>query len=69
MTVKINSPDAAQQGTSPCYTDSSDLAAFAQRIGRPSLYSICFDYNETGGPTIDASDLSMFASYIQAACP
>jgi hypothetical protein len=68
VTVKLNSMDAAQQGTSPCYTDSSDLAAFAQRLGRVALYSICFDYNENGPPTIDASDLSFFAAYIQANC-
>ena len=68
VTVKLNSWDAAQQGTSPCYTDSSDFAAFAQRLGRAVLYSICFDYNETGGPMIDSSDLASFASRIQANC-
>jgi type 1 fimbria pilin len=68
VTVKLNSTDAANQGTSPCFTDSSDLAAFAARIGKPAQYNICFDYNETGGPTIDSSDLAFFASVIGAAC-
>ena len=66
VTVKINSTDGGV--SSPCFTDSSDLASFAARIGKPAQYNICWDYNETGGPTIDSSDLAFFAAVIGAAC-
>ena len=68
VSVKLNSTDAASQGISPCFTDSADLAGFAARIGKPAQYSICWDYNESGGPTIDSADLAFFASVIGAAC-
>jgi hypothetical protein len=58
--VKTNSPDAPP--ASPCGIDASDLSAISSRLGRPDLYSICFDYNESGPPTIDSSDLGFFAA-------
>ena len=68
VSVKLNSTDAASQGISPCFTDSADLAGFAARIGKSTQYNICWDYNESGGPTIDSADLAFFASVIGAAC-
>ena len=62
--VKINSADG---GSSPCFVDSSDLAAFAQKLGQMNNYNICFDYNESGSP-IDASDLAFFATLFRGAC-
>ena len=64
--IRINSPDTATG--SPCHVDASDLAALAERLGRPESYSICFDYNESGPPTIDASDLTFFASTLGSQC-
>ena len=64
--VKINSTDAVS--ASPCFTDGADLSALAARLGRPEAWSICFDYNESGPPTIDAGDLAFFASTLGAAC-
>lgn len=64
-TVKINSTDAGV--SSPCFTDASDLAALATKLGSVPNYNICFDYNETG-TVIDASDLAFFASLLGAAC-
>ena len=66
VTVKLNSTDGGS--SSPCFTDSSDLARLAARIGKPAQYTICFDYNETGGPTIDSGDLAFLAGVIGAAC-
>ena len=68
VTVKINSPDVASQGVSPCFIDSGDLAAFASRIGKPASWNVCMDYNESGGPTLDSSDLSFIAAVLGAAC-
>jgi len=65
--IRINSPDTAT--ASSCHVDASDLAALAERLGRPESYSICFDYNESGPPTIDASDLAFFASRLGSQCP
>ena len=67
VTVKINSTDTLT-ASGPCFTDSSDLAVFASRIAKPAFYTICLDYNESGGPTIDSSDLAFMASVLGAAC-
>ena len=64
--IRINSPDTAT--ASPCHVDASDLGALAERLGRPESYNICFDYNESGPPTIDAGDLSYFASTLGNQC-
>jgi len=64
--IRTNSPDIAT--ASPCHVDASDLSALAQRLGRPESYNICFDYNESGPPTIDAGDLSYFASTLGNQC-
>jgi hypothetical protein len=66
-TVKLNSTDQAQNGTSPCFTDASDLAAFAAVLGAGSAGNICFDFNEFDD-FIDASDLAFFAAVLGAAC-
>ena len=63
--IKTNSPDT--QAASPCFVDSSDLAALAARIGRPSRYSICYDWNADGG--VDSSDLAYLAAATDHACP
>jgi len=68
VSVKINSPDNAQQGTSPCFTDADDLVIMASRLGRPAFYNICQDFNESGGPTLDSSDLAYFAAVLGAGC-
>jgi len=66
--VNINSTDTG--AASPCFTDSSDLAAFAPILGSSAAggapYSICFDYNESG--FVDSSDVSFFAQVLGAAC-
>lgn len=64
--VNINSADFGSAW--PCFTDHSDLAAFATRLGRVDRWDICFDFNESGPPTIDAADLAFFASSLGAAC-
>lgn len=64
--VKTNSPDAVP--ASPCAVDASDLGALASRLGIPAQYNICFDYNESGGPSIDASDLAAFAGWLGGGC-
>ena len=56
--IRINSPDTG--AASPCHVDQSDLGTFAARLGVPSQYDVCSDFNESG--TIDASDLSFFAA-------
>jgi hypothetical protein len=61
--LRINSPDAGV--TSPCAVDLSDLSALAERMGYPSLYDFCFDYNDDGA--IDAGDLALFASALGVA--
>jgi hypothetical protein len=66
IAVKTNSPDHVP--ASPCAVDASDLGALASRLGNAAQYNICFDYNESGGPTIDASDLAFFASLLGAGC-
>ena len=63
--IKTNSPDT--RTASACFVDSSDLVALAARIGRPSRYTICFDYNEDGA--VDSSDLAYFAAATGRACP
>jgi hypothetical protein len=60
--VNINSTDTGL--ASPCFTDSSDLTAFATKIG--GAHDICFDYNESG--FVDSGDVSYFATVIGAAC-
>jgi hypothetical protein len=55
--LRINSPDSGT--ASPCAVDAGDLSAFASRLGVPSRYDFCFDYNDDGA--IDGSDLSRFA--------
>lgn len=63
--VKVNSPD-----TGNCFVDSSDLSAFASKLGKryPNpAYSICFDYNEDG--YIDSGDFSFFSAHWMAHCP
>jgi hypothetical protein len=64
--VKTNSPDHVP--ASPCAVDASDLSSLATRLGNPAAYDICYDYNESGGPTIDASDLAFFATFLGAGC-
>lgn len=64
--IRINSPDTTT--ASPCHVDASDLATFAVLLGRPESYSICFDYNESGPPTINAGDLAFFASTLGSQC-
>lgn len=49
--------------------DAADLAALASRFGNPGRFDFCFDWNESGGPTIDASDLSSFALHLGHRCP
>ena len=61
--IHVNSPDTGT--ASPCVVDQSDLAAFAARLGKPALYSICFDYDESG--SIDASDFAFFAAALDRA--
>ncbi len=56
--ILVNSPDTG--GATPCALDASDLSALAARLGVPSRYSICSDFDESG--VIDASDLSFFAA-------
>lgn len=65
--VKVNSPDVGG-ATSPCHTDASDLAEFAARFGDPDRWDICFDFNESGPPTINASDLAGFAAALGSRC-
>jgi hypothetical protein len=62
--IRINSPDAP--GASPCAVDASDLSALGERMGRPDRYSICFDYDESGG--VNAGDLSYFAAAMGPYC-
>jgi hypothetical protein len=62
--IKTNSPDT--RAASPCFVDNSDLMALAARMGRPSRYGICFDYNEDGA--VDSSDLAFFAAALGRAC-
>ena len=64
--VRVNSTDVGG-ATSACVTDASDLAVLSTVLGRPSAYSICFDYNESGSP-VDASDLAYFAAALGAHC-
>ena len=65
LPIKLNSPDTAT--ASACLVDASDISGLAQRLGRPDQYSICFDYNESGG--INAGDVSFFAAALGRACP
>ena len=65
--IKINSTDT--ELASACATDAGDLSALVARLGRSDQWSICFDYNESGPPTIDAGDLSYFAAALGAHCP
>lgn len=65
LPIKINSTDSGT--ASPCFTDASDLAALATKLGRPDLWDLCFDYNESGAP-VDASDVAYFANSLGAAC-
>jgi hypothetical protein len=67
LPVKINSPDHLP--ASPCYVDAADVSALAGVLGIPAQYHICYDYNESGPPTINASDLSYFASLLGTGCP
>jgi hypothetical protein len=62
--VNINSTDTGL--ASPCFTDSSDLTAFAAVLGNVPMYTICLDFNETGA--IDSSDLAFFSGVLGAAC-
>jgi hypothetical protein len=64
--VKTNSPDEVP--ASPCAVDASDLSALANKLGSIVNYDICFDYNESGPPTIDASDVAFFAALLGAGC-
>ena len=65
--VKTNSPDLLP--ASPCRADASDVSAVAALLGRADRYTACADWNESGPPTIDAGDLSYFASQFGAQCP
>lgn len=63
--ILVNSPDI--NAAAPCAVDASDFSAFVTVFAHPERYGICFDYNESG--TVDASDLSYFASAFHSACP
>jgi hypothetical protein len=65
-TVKTNSPDHLP--ASPCNVDAADVSGLAFVLGRSDRYDICKDYNESGPPTVNAGDLSFFASLLGAAC-
>lgn len=65
LPIRINSTDTGV--ASPCYVDACEVAALAIKLGRPDLWSLCFDYNESG-PPIDASDLAYLAHYFGATC-
>lgn len=67
LPVKINSPDHVP--ASPCHVDAADLSSLAGVLGNSLLYSFCYDYNETGPPTINAGDLSYFAALLGVECP
>ena len=64
--VGINSTDTGL--ASPGFVDAADLATLAAALGNPARYSMCLDYNESGGPTIDAGDLAYFATALGARC-
>lgn len=64
--VKTNSPDHLP--ASPCNVDAADISGLAFVLGRSDRYDVCKDYNESGPPTINAGDLSFFASLLGAAC-
>ncbi len=65
--VKVNSPDFAHQGITPCYVDAADLAAFASKFGDLAVSNPEMDFNELH-ETIDLSDLAYFAASLGAAC-
>lgn len=65
--LRLNSTDQAHAGTSPCFTDASDLAAFAQVLGTTSTGKFCFDFIATGN-TIDPADLGAFAEGLGKSC-
>lgn len=70
-TVKVNSPDIGPPYSGACFVDAADVSALGQRLGRvtgPFPYHICFDYNESGPPTINASDVAFFAHLVSAGC-
>ena len=62
--IGLNSPDTAF--ASACAVDAGDLSALASRLGIPSSYSICSDFNEDG--LVDAADLSAFTDVLGSAC-
>lgn len=64
--VKTNSPDHVP--ASPCFVDAGDISGLAFVLGRSDRYDICKDYNESGGPTVNAGDVSFFATVLGAAC-
>ena len=64
-TVKVNSPVIYTYG---CHVDAGDLAAFSAHFGEVGSYTIALDLNETGPPTIDASDLAYFARVYRQDC-
>lgn len=64
--IAVNSPDLPP--TSPGFVDAGDLAGLAIRLGNPALFAPCWDFNESGPPTIDAADLAFFATTLGASC-
>jgi len=62
--IKLNSPDTIF--ASPGAVDAGDLSALVARLGIPTNYSICSDFNEDGA--VDAGDLSAFAAVLGSAC-
>lgn len=64
LAIGINSTDIGQ--VSPCFVDAGDLADLTTRLGVPSNYTICSDFNEDG--VIDAGDIAYFAAHLGAAC-
>lgn len=64
--VNINSTDSGR--VSPCFTDSGDVSLVAEKLGVPGAWEICFDYNESGPPSIDAGDIAFLASHLGASC-
>jgi hypothetical protein len=65
LAIGINSTDTRL--ASPCFVDAGDLADLATKVGVPSSYTICSDFNEDG--VIDAGDIAYFAAHLGAACP
>ena len=67
--MRLHSWDIAGPGGHDGFVDAGDLSKMASLLGVPALYHPCYDWNESGGPTIDASDLASFAAHLTHHCP